>query len=84
MTFTCGTESGTTPLTISAATTSPSTATTTTTTATTPTGAVATGAGGSVLTADPLETAAGALLLAGASVGALWITRRRRAGGAVG
>ena len=78
VTFTCGTESGTTPLTISASGTS--TGTSTTTTATTPTGAVATGVGGSVLTSNPLETAAGALLLAGASASGVWMVRRRRNG----
>jgi hypothetical protein len=82
VTFTCGTESGTTPLTISASSTSPSTSTSTSTTAVTPTGAVATGVGGSVLTSNPMETAAGALLLAGAGASGVWMMRRRRTGNA--
>ena len=85
VTFTCGTESGTTPLTVTAAsTTTPVTPLTPAAPATTPTGAVATGVGGSVLTSDPLESAAGALLLAGAGAGAVWSMRRRRTGSAAG
>jgi hypothetical protein len=94
VTFTCGTESGTTPLTVSAASTSTTTTTPATTPATTtpatkvapgttPAGAVATGVGGSVLTSDPIETAAGAVLLAGAAAGAALTMRRRRNGSAL-